>query len=374
MNIDDRLRAASKALRESSVAQVDAASRLREIVRRTGQPVAHGHTAVLLDEPQESPRSLAPSLPASRKVSAAAAGCSATAMPSSRWIDGETRSTFHSQPPSGNAVGRLLGSIWRYRWLTAAAVLLGTLLGYGWAARQPTRYEGVARVLLAAPRTSLPDEASQPPDAARYLDDQAQLMRSAAVLERARKLSGTRITAETLRQRLQVDVAPDANLLTVRVVDATATGAARLADAVTVAYEQVLAQQSLGTLRNPVRQLQSTRSRLKADLAELDAELVGRPDDSVLRAQREATAAQLSAVQRKLRMAEPAAERTHPPLLRERAAVPKQPISPSPGRAMAIGMLVGLLASAVLAWWRTRRQEPTSRSSAPEQGTEMPPP
>ena len=61
MNIDDRLRAASKALKESSVAQVDAASRLREIVRRTGQPVAHGRAAVLLDEPQESPRSLAPS-------------------------------------------------------------------------------------------------------------------------------------------------------------------------------------------------------------------------------------------------------------------------------------------------------------------------
>jgi hypothetical protein len=63
MNIDDRLRAASKALNESSVAQVDAASRLREIVRRARQPVAHGRTAVLLDEPQEAPRSLAPSLP-----------------------------------------------------------------------------------------------------------------------------------------------------------------------------------------------------------------------------------------------------------------------------------------------------------------------
>ncbi len=63
MNIDDRLRAASKALKESSVAQVDAASRLREIVRRTRQPVAHGRTAVLLDEPQQSPRPLAPSLP-----------------------------------------------------------------------------------------------------------------------------------------------------------------------------------------------------------------------------------------------------------------------------------------------------------------------
>jgi hypothetical protein len=63
MNLDDRLRAASKALKESSVDQVDAASRMREIVRRTGQPVAHGRTAVLLDEPQESPRPLAPSLP-----------------------------------------------------------------------------------------------------------------------------------------------------------------------------------------------------------------------------------------------------------------------------------------------------------------------
>ena len=63
MNIDDRLQAASQALKESSVAQVDAASRLREIVQRTGQPVAHGRAAVLLDEPQESPRPLAPSLP-----------------------------------------------------------------------------------------------------------------------------------------------------------------------------------------------------------------------------------------------------------------------------------------------------------------------
>jgi hypothetical protein len=63
MNIDDRLRAASTALKESSVAQVDAASRLQEIVRHTGQPVAHGRTAILLDEPQESPRPLAPSLP-----------------------------------------------------------------------------------------------------------------------------------------------------------------------------------------------------------------------------------------------------------------------------------------------------------------------
>ena len=57
MNLDDRLRAASRALKDSSVAQVDAASRLREIVRRTGQPVAHDGAALLPDVPWE-PREL----------------------------------------------------------------------------------------------------------------------------------------------------------------------------------------------------------------------------------------------------------------------------------------------------------------------------
>jgi hypothetical protein len=63
---------------------------------------------------------------------------------------------------------------------------------------------------------------------------------------------------------------------------------------------------------------------------------------------------------------------TRPSVVWQRAAVPQQPITPGPGRAMAVGMLLGLLASAVLVWWRTRGQGPTSRSSAPEQGPEMP--
>jgi hypothetical protein len=227
MNIDDRLRAASKALKESSVAQVDAASRLREIVRRTGQPVAHGRTAVVLDEPQESPRSLAPSLPPSGKVSAAPAGASAAATPTSHWTDRETMSTFHRPPPSGHAVGRLLGPIWRSKSLIATAVLLGALLGYGWAASQPTLYEGVARVFLAvgSDTTSLPGETPQPPgEPEGYLRSQAQLMSSSPVLEGAVKLSGSRISVETLRQRLEVDAAKDADVLTIRVVDSTAKG------------------------------------------------------------------------------------------------------------------------------------------------------
>jgi hypothetical protein len=63
VTIDDRLRAAGRALKDSSVAQVDAASRLREIVGRTGRLVAHGQTAALPDPPREPPAPFAPPLP-----------------------------------------------------------------------------------------------------------------------------------------------------------------------------------------------------------------------------------------------------------------------------------------------------------------------
>jgi hypothetical protein len=70
VNIDDRLRAASRALKESSIAQVDAATPLREIVLHTGQPVGHGPTTVLPDppdRPQEPPLPLAPSPPSAAR-------------------------------------------------------------------------------------------------------------------------------------------------------------------------------------------------------------------------------------------------------------------------------------------------------------------
>ena len=136
------------------------------------------------------------------------------------------------QSRGGDAVGRLFQSAWRYKGLIVAAVLLGALLGYGWAARQPALYEGVTRIF---PTTM--DSASLPGvdslaigEPAQYLRRQAEFISSPVVLERAVRLSGSRISAETLAQRLEVDVAQDADVVTIRVVDSTARGAAQLAD------------------------------------------------------------------------------------------------------------------------------------------------
>jgi hypothetical protein len=118
-------------------------------------------------------------------------------------------------------------------------------------------------------------------------------------------------------------------------------------------------------------QLRSMEARcpLLNTLANDVVEPAGRPnDDRVGNKCDAATLAQLGEARRRLLLQLDAAEGG----LRERAAVPEQPIQPRPGRPMAIGMLFGLLASAVLVWWLPRRHGPTA--SAPEQGPEMPSP
>jgi uncharacterized protein involved in exopolysaccharide biosynthesis len=274
---------------------------------------------------------------------------------------GETMSTVHSQPGGGDAVGRLLRSVWPYKGLIVGAVLVGALLGYGWAARQPTLYEGISRMAMDCP----PNAQCVP------VRSRAQLLRWQAVLQRAVKLRGNRISAEALGQRLQVDVAPDADVVRIRVVDSTATGAAQLADSVMLAYDQFVARQHRMRVAEQLRRLEA-RCELENTLANDVVEPAGRSNDDRLRNKCDAaTLAQLWEARRRLLLQIDAAEG----IQWERAAVPEQPIQPRPGRivTMAIGILVGLLVSGALSWWLSRRQRPTSRSSVPDQGPDMPP-
>lgn len=270
-------------------------------------------------------------------------------------------STVHRQPGGGGAMGGLLQAVWRYKWLIAAAVLVGALLGYGWAARQPTRYEGVSRMILDCSDL----------DWCVPLGGRAQSLRSPAVLEHAVRLSGNRISAERLGQRLQIDVASDADLVTMRVVDSTPTGAAQLADSVMLAYDEVVARQPA---RKVVEELQRMAARcgLENTLANDVVEPADRANND--RLQNTCDAATVARLREDLRRLLRKLNATDfNPL--QRASMPEQPIQPIQPETRgptAIGMLLGLLVSAVLAWWRTRRQGPPS--SAPEQGPEMPSP
>jgi uncharacterized protein involved in exopolysaccharide biosynthesis len=241
------------------------------------------------------------------------------------------------QSRGGDVVGRLLRSAWRYKALIAAAVLLGALLGYGWTTRQPTLYEGAARVATSeCPPTGFCTVLHRRAAPAR------QLLTSPAVLERAVKLSGSRMSAETLAQRLKVDVVPQTNLLTIRVVDSTAKGAAQLADAVAAASKQIVNGQS----REAISQLQRRFRQLETRSVKVDSQLARRPNDPRLRSQRKAVTHQLSVTREAIT--------NGVPWLEPAGAAVSEPIPRSRGRPVAIGMLVGLLASGALAWWLDR--------------------
>lgn len=233
----------------------------------------------------------------------------------------------------GEVVGRVLQSAWRYKGLITAAVLLGALFGYGWTARQPTRYEAAARVVTSeCPPTGFCTVLH------RQATPAQQLITAPVVLERAVKLSGSRMAAEMLAGRLAVEAVPETNVLTIRVVDSTATGAAQLADAVAAASEQIVNRQSLAA----ISQLQRRFRQLEARTVKVDSQLARHPNDPRLRSQRTAVAHQLEPIRE--------AMVSGVPWLEPAGAAVSEPIQPSRGRPVAIGMLVGLLTSGALAW------------------------
>jgi capsular polysaccharide biosynthesis protein len=259
--------------------------------------------------------------------------------------------TIETHPRGWDEVPGLLQSAWRYKWMIAAAVLLGAVVGYGWSSRQPTLYEGVSRVLLADPSTipGVPPQQAGEPE--RYLRNQGELMSTQEVLKRAAARSGGRASPGELGQRLNVDVAPDSDVITIRVVDSTADGAAELASSVGAAYEEFIAERS----RQAADDLRAARARLETRLRAIQAELTAKPNDDRLQRQREAASGELLEIERQLLTTVRAAE-SNPVGVREDARVPEQPIQPAPRRATAIGMLFGLVGSGALAWWLSGRR------------------
>jgi hypothetical protein len=264
---------------------------------------------------------------------------------------GEIMSSLHRQGPDSDTLGRLRQSAWRYRWLLAVAVLVGAVLGYGWAAREPTPYEGVSRVRMAF---RCPDLARCVP----VLRSRAeQLLSSSAVLQRAVKLSDSRVSAKTLRQALEVDVAKatdDADytemvVITIRVVDATAKGAAQLANAVSLASQQVMAEEEDAAARRRVAALAREQRQLDRELDALNRQLATQPGNARLRANRDARLRQLNGLEGLRSILMNSVE-----VWQEHAALPQEPVLPRPLQAAAIGGLLGLVVGAGLAWWRSR--------------------
>jgi hypothetical protein len=233
------------------------------------------------------------------------------------------------------------------------AVLLGALAAYGWSSRQPVRYEGVVRMYLTS-SVGAGQGDGQPgtADANRNVRNQVELLTSPAVLEKAVALTGGQPSRQELEDRLTVESQGDADVITIRVPDATPKGAAKLAEAVPLAYRRLIGERTESAARETIRGLQQTQEKLNAELAEIDAALQAQPNDPSLEADRKAVIQQLAAIAtRKQQVSIDADLATRPGALPERAVVSDEPAQPQPRRTAAMGALLGLAVGVAMASW-----------------------
>jgi capsular polysaccharide biosynthesis protein len=263
---------------------------------------------------------------------------------------------FDREPREVDEAPGILQSAWRYKWILVTAALLGALLGYVVEARQPTLYEGVSRLLVSTRGDELAGNApefGQEPE--RFLRNQAEVIRSWPVMELATELSGVGVSPGELSARTTVEVASDSDVITVRVLNATPRGAARLADAVGRAYSRFVAAQSRSTAAEAVNQLEKRERDLNSRLDELAGTVRLAPNDRSLEAEQKVLQQQLEETVRQ-RVANQGRVQIDPVELRERAATPLHPAQPAPRRAAAAGLLFGLVVSGALAWWLNSRR------------------
>lgn len=260
----------------------------------------------------------------------------------------------------------VLASVWRYRWLLPVAVLLGGLVGYRLAALQPTLYEGVSRVFVANPANVGQDGSSTAVAAARNVANQAAFMSSTPVLQRAARRYGNGITVVELRKWLTVEASANSDVITIRALAPTPSGAAKLADTVALAYNDVIADNARRRAAATIRGIQVDRARLRARLDRLKAARTLNPSDPTLALELDATKAELrKLINRELQVDQDVDESSGAIGLQESATVPEKPARPSRARLAAVGALLFLAGTVAMAWWRTWRRRTVLAAAEP---------
>jgi capsular polysaccharide biosynthesis protein len=250
----------------------------------------------------------------------------------------------------------LAQSVRRYRWLVVAAVLVGAIAAYGWSSRQPVRYEGVVKVYL--------DAGGDRADPGRIVRSQAQYLTSTEVLNRTVELIDGRLTRKELSTRLTVEPARDADLITIRALDATPEQAAALADTVVRAYREVVAKQTAAAVAQQVLAINKRQQRLNTEITSLKQQRNAQPGNQVLTARINAKNRELDQLADQAEAATRTADRatSRVDTLRDNAALPDERAQPKPLRTAAIGALLALVVAAGLAWWLNGRRTAPGRA------------
>lgn len=150
--------------------------------------------------------------------------------------------------------------VWSRRWLILAIAVVGAAATYGFFVRQAPRYTASTKIFFqdASVNQLLNPSAADDPD--RNLLNQATLLTSRDVAASVARRIGYKGNARTLLRSVKAQPSTGSDFILVTAEDATAKGAARLANAFAAAFTAIRSQ----NLREAIsRELKAARQRLR---------------------------------------------------------------------------------------------------------------
>lgn len=218
------------------------------------------------------------------------------------------------------------------RWKTIlVGGLIGLIVGLGYSATRETTYEATAKILYRNPGAELGvigDVSAVSAALPQVLPEaQAAALDGLPVAEQAASILGDGSDPVQLLDQIETDVAVDSNLLEITVTDEDPDRAAAIANAIATAGNQI-------TQTDAIEALKTVEAVIQGELQE--ARQRGRRTEIV------ATQGQLTRVRSIIKLASPA-DTVAP------AIPPERPAAPRTKRNGLGGLLLGLLAGALLA-------------------------
>lgn len=267
--------------------------------------------------------------------------------------------TWQTDDPVMDGPG-ILRSVWRYRFVVAAAMVLAGVLGWFAMGLLPVRYEAEAELLLRDPSSPgvFTDNSGQSTDLTVYMAKQVEVIKSRLVLERASQVLAGGWTVDELRHAFDVSVSADLSRLQIKATAGDAASAARVANSLGEAYGQVTAERVAKQASSAISTLQEIRARLQGQLDEAATTGQAMPEPA-----REALITQITTIQqREQELAVRAASFGNGVELFDRAELPKSSSRPPAFVGAAAGAVLGLIAAGTWAWWRAPRDQRIQRA------------
>jgi Mrp family chromosome partitioning ATPase len=167
----------------------------------------------------------------------------------------------------------VLGAIWKYRFVATLIVVATTSLAIAYAILSPVSYQATANLVVEDPAATALFDIGRVQSPQRYVADQAAILRSTVVADRAAAAEPALPNPEAVVDGLDVFWDVESDLIQASFISDDADTAVKGANAVIDAYTEVVAERISGSFAAASVQLEDSIAEVETQLVRLQQEI-----------------------------------------------------------------------------------------------------